>query len=156
MIPCPCLGKQHYCLPHLYFVVNRILLSWYMFQSWIFHFKEISVCTGSAPTSSEHSSQNCMKGHFSGYGPWVSLNIYSNFSMYCLLRIFIRIAQFSWRKKLFFTSSMKLYWNFVSYLIMTCDQWVHIIRNAIWYFLAEARASPVGHLLKNLLQCRRP
>ena len=102
MIPCPCLGKQHYCLPHLYFVVNRILLSWYMFQSWIFHFKEISVCTGSAPTSSEHSSQNCMKGHFSGYGPWVSLNIYSNFSMYCLLGISIHIAQFSWRKKIVF------------------------------------------------------
>ena len=56
-------------LPDLYFVVNRILLPRYMFHSWTFNFKEFSMCTGSAPTASEHSSLNCMEDHFSGHGP---------------------------------------------------------------------------------------
>ena len=29
------------------------------------------MCTGSAPTASEHSSLNCMEDHFPGHDPWV-------------------------------------------------------------------------------------
>ena len=143
-------------LPHLYFVVNRILLPQYMFHSWTFNFKEFSMCTGSAPTASEHSSLNCMEDHFPGHSPWVYFYFFL-ILVYTIYWVFLSLWHDFLQRKICFSCQV---WNIVlkvvSYLIMTYDQWVHIIRNDNWHFLAETSTSLVGNLLKNLMPCRRP
>ena len=143
-------------LPDLYFVVNRILLPWYMFHSWTFNFKEFSMCTGSAPTASEHSSLNCTEDHFPGYGPWVYFYFFL-ILVYIIYWVFLSLwHNFLQRKNCFSCQVRNIVLKVVSYLIMTYDQWVHIIRNDNWHFLAETRASLLGNLLKNPMQFRRP
>ena len=72
---------------------------------------------------------------------WVFLSLWHNFLQ---------------RKNCFTCQVWNIVLKVVSYLIMTYDQWVHILRNDNWHFLAETRASLGGNLLKNMMQCRRP
>ena len=81
---------------------------------------------------------------------------FPNFSIYNLLGILSLWHNFLQRKICFSCQVCNIVLKVVSYLIMTYDQWVHIIRNDNWHFLAETSTSLVGNLLKNLMPCRRP
>ena len=117
-------------LPDLYFVVNRILLPWYMFHSWTFNFKEFSMCIGFVPTASEHSSLNCMEDHFPGYGPWVYFYVFL-ILVYIIYWVFYHYGIIFFKEKfLFFLSCMKHHTE--SCLLFNHDIWSVSPHNKEW------------------------